>query len=120
MPKKSRTPGFESMMNFFLKHSNFATQKDISKIMDRMDELEKLIRTISMSESKQTAVGFQKNAPPASDMVLNTITAAQDGATFAEIRSETGLNEKKLRNIIYRLGKLGKIKTRQRGRYVAS
>jgi hypothetical protein len=120
MAQKKRTPSFESMMNFFLQHYNFATKKDIGKLMDRIDELEKLIKSISTRDPKHTAVGIQKNFPPASDVVLNAIIASKKGATFSHIQEETGLSDKKLRNIIYRLGKLGKIKTLQRGLYIPS
>lgn len=119
MPKKNRAPSFESKMNFLLQHYNFATKKDISKLMDRIDEVEKLIKGISTTHSKPAAMA-QKIASPASDIVLNVIAASKQGITFAGIKSETELNEKKLRNIIYRLGKLGKIKTRQRGLYIPS
>jgi hypothetical protein len=39
---------------------------------------------------------------------------------FADIKSRTGYEEKKLRNIIFRLNKIGKIKRKERGVYVGA
>jgi DNA-binding transcriptional regulator PaaX len=39
---------------------------------------------------------------------------------FAEIQAKTGFDEKKIRNIIFRLNKTGKIKRKTRGIYVAA
>jgi predicted transcriptional regulator of viral defense system len=44
----------------------------------------------------------------------------KDGARLADIKSKTDYDEKKLRNIIYRLGKQGKITRKKRGIYVAA
>jgi hypothetical protein len=41
-------------------------------------------------------------------------------AVHSELVKESGFGEKKIRNILYRLYKLGKIKRRQRGVYIAA
>jgi len=56
----------------------------------------------------------------ASNIVLEVIKETGDeGVNFAEIKDKTGFDEKKIRNIIFRLNKLGKIKRKNRGIYVA-
>ena len=56
-------------------------------------------------------------AATASDEVLSIIKRFKQGAGFADIRENSGFGEKKLRNIIYRLNKTGRIKRISRGRY---
>ena len=53
------------------------------------------------------------------DMVLDVIKRYKSGVGFKEIQSQTGFEEKKVRNIIFRLDKIGKIRRVSRGIYVA-
>ena len=55
--------------------------------------------------------------PPMTDTVLNLIKNSQDGLGVSKIREATGYDDKKLRNIIYRLNQMGKISRVSRGRY---
>ena len=55
----------------------------------------------------------------ATDMVLGVTKKYKNGVGFKEIQSQTGFDEKKIRNIIFRLDKLGKIKRINRGIYTA-
>jgi predicted transcriptional regulator of viral defense system len=55
----------------------------------------------------------------ASDAVFEVIKPYKDGVGFGEIQEKTGFGEKKLRNIIFRLNKMDKIKRVSRGVYVA-
>ncbi|MDJ0828480.1 MAG: hypothetical protein QNI92_01445, partial [Desulfobacterales bacterium] len=59
-------------------------------------------------------------APTASDTVLNVIKRFKQGIGFAQIQARTTYDEKKLRNIIFRLHKLGKITRKSRGIYTAN
>ncbi len=54
------------------------------------------------------------------DITLDVIKRFRKGAGFAEIQARTGFGEKKLRNIIFRLHKMGKIVRKSRGIYLAS
>jgi DNA-binding IclR family transcriptional regulator len=56
---------------------------------------------------------------PAADAVLDAIKRSKQGLKFADLQSKTGYPDKKIRNIIFRLNKLGKIKRHTRGVYVA-
>jgi hypothetical protein len=94
-----------------------------------MDRLERLIRATAgfdgtvraggAKAGKEWAAG-EKGAATAADRVLAAIAGYTEGAGFAEISDETGYEEKKIRNIIYRLHKLGKIRRKARGVYVMS
>ncbi len=58
-------------------------------------------------------------AVKASDVVLGIIGRSVNGVSFSLIRKKSGLDDKKLRNIIFRLSKQGKITRAARGVYVA-
>jgi predicted transcriptional regulator of viral defense system len=51
---------------------------------------------------------------------LEIIKRFRKGVGFADIQARTGFEDKKLRNIIYRLHKTGKIVRKSRGLYIAA
>ncbi len=53
----------------------------------------------------------------ASDTVLKIIEKSRSGIGFPQLREKSGLDEKKLRNIIFRLARLKRIKSIRRGVY---
>ena len=123
MTKRKRSPSFDAMVKFFQQHYNFATKQDINRLIDKMDNLEKSIKEALLSPQKARAAGAAKKKAAAakqsaSDTVLDVIIDAKNGINFSQIKTKTGFNDKKLRNIIYRLGKLGKIKNKKRGIYI--
>lgn len=67
---------------------------------------------------KKKAPGKKKEA--ASDKVLDVIKNQEEGADFKKIKAETKFDDKKIRNIIFRLHKLGQIEKVRRGVYKAS
>ena len=89
-------------------------------------------RRIAVATCRGTEVGsgvniaarIQGAAAPAqvlvSDTVFNTIKSFRQGAGFSDIQTKTGFDEKKLRNIIFRLNKLNKIKRKSRGIYIVA
>ena len=126
--KKGKSVSFDAMVKFFMQYYNIPTKKDVDKLLARMDRLEKAIRsfelyakrsTPSVKSSKTKAPG-QKSTPTSSDMALEVIKRFRKGVGFSEIQVRTGFGEKKLRNIIYRLHKMGKIVRKERGVYIAS
>jgi hypothetical protein len=100
--------------------------------------LEKLLKEVEKSEkakptkaSKPKAVKAKsaKKAPKtptkkkavevtATDQVLNIINRLKKGVDTATLMKKTGFDEKKVRNIIFRTLKQGKIKKADRGIYV--
>ncbi len=122
MPKPKLSPSFDAMIKFFLQHANFATKQDFNKLIDKIDVLEKHIRKLSENKNQPKTHSITKNklqekGESASGIVLNIIKENKAGISFADIKSKTNFEEKKLRNIIYRLGKLKKITHKERGLY---
>ncbi|MFP4194234.1 MAG: hypothetical protein ACOCQI_01290 [Desulfosalsimonas sp.] len=117
MAQRKRAPSLDSMIKFFLKHYNIPTKKDINRLSEKIDALEKSLHKMA---AVQKSGATQQRAKSASDVVLNVIKNISGGASFSDIKSRTDFDDKKLRNIIYRLNKQGKIKRKKRGTYVAS
>jgi hypothetical protein len=111
------------MIKFFQQHYNLATKDDINKLVDKIDHLEQsLAQTLSAAPSKPSASPGRKKrsggGQSASEKVYEVIAQAKSGIRFPDIKAKTGFEDKKLRNIIYRLGKLGRIKNKKRGLYI--
>ena len=70
------------------------------------------------AKKKKAAPAKKKEA--ASDKVLEVIQNQEQGADFKKIKAETKFDDKKIRNIIFRLHKLGQIEKVKRGVYKAS
>ncbi|MBI5843792.1 MAG: hypothetical protein HZB23_03885 [Deltaproteobacteria bacterium] len=127
--KTGKGMSFDGMVKFFLHYYRIPTRKDIEKLMDRIDQLEKLIKVKWSDGGKMKGFslgaglrdeGPDSDAASASDLVLSVVRkAGSEGASFAMIKQETGFADKKLRNIIFRLNKLEKISRKERGTYVA-
>ena len=125
MARKSRkTHSFDAMVKFFMHTYNIPTKKDFDRLLARLDRLELLMEALVSGKG-----GFgQRNGErgkaggrpglTASDMVYETIKKFENGAGFADIQARTGFNDKKLRNIIFRLNKLKRIHYKSRGIYI--
>jgi len=121
--KKGKSVSFDAMVKFFLQYYNIPTR------MDKIDRLEMLIKSslingkgaaisgIQVSKSK-TSTG--RTATTSTDSALEVIKRFRKGVGFADIQARTGFEDKKLRNIIYRLHKTGKIVRKSRGLYIAA
>jgi hypothetical protein len=123
---KGKQVSLDTMVRYFMKTYNIATRKDVDKILDRIDRLEKLV--LNVSSLKGQRLRGTRLGPPgvrarsvltATDMVLGVTKRYKSGVGFKEIQSQTGFEEKKIRNIIFRLDKLGKIERVNRGTYRA-
>jgi hypothetical protein len=123
MPKRKGKPiSFDAMVKFFMQNYNIPTKKDVDKLMAKLDRLENLIKT-AMANGGYPArgqVGRSKTAVTAVDMVFDAIKRSRQGLGFSDIQAKTGFGAKKIRNIIFRLNKIGKIKRKRRGIYVAA
>jgi hypothetical protein len=122
MPKKKgKTISFDAMVKFFMQNYDIPTKKDVDKLMARLDQLEKLIKQSELGVNNvRASYSRRRTALSAVDIVLDTIKHSRQGLGFAEIQAKTGFDEKKIRNIIFRLNKIGKIKRKRRGIYIAS
>ena len=121
MPKrKGKTPSFDAMVKFFMRQYNIPTKKDVDKLMAKLDRLENLIKQSALSpDNADIRIGRRKTALTAIGVVLDAIKRSKQGIGFAAIQAKTGFDEKKIRNIIFRLNKTNKIKRKSRGVYIA-
>jgi hypothetical protein len=126
MVKKRGKASFDAMVKFFMQSYNIPTKKDIDKLIARLDQMEKFIlSTLTSPKTRRPSGGPDtktKAAPAlsASDKVLEIIRRNEKGIGFAEIEAQSGFGGKKLRNIIFRLNKMGKITRVSRGIYIAT
>lgn len=122
--KKGKSVSFDAMVKFFMRYYNIPTKKDVDKLLARMDQLDKAIRSFELYAKRRSTPSVkaadEKSTTNSSDMALEVIKRFKKGVGFSEIQARTGFGEKKLRNIIYRLNKMGKIVRKERGVYIAS
>ena len=121
--KKGKSPSFDAMIKFFIKRYDIPTRKDFDHLMVRMDHLEKLIRGSGCNGQKKQPIGdgvSETSRTPISaafQIVYDAISQSENPVSVMEIIKLTGFGEKKIRNIVYRLGKMGRILRVQRGLY---
>ena len=122
MPKKKgKMISFDAMVKFFMQNYDIPTKKDVDKLMVRLDRLETLIKQSEVGVNNvRASYSRRRTALSAVDIVLDTIKHSRQGLGFNEIQAKTGFDEKKIRNIIFRLNKIGKIKRKRRGIYIAA
>ena len=119
--KKGKTISFDAMVKFFMQNYDIPTKKDVEKLMAKLDRLENLVKQSSLNANNARAIHTRRRtALTAVDIVLDTIKHSRQGLGFAEIQAKTGFDGKKIRNIIFRLNKIGKIKRKSRGIYISA
>jgi len=127
--KKRKQISFDAMVKFFIQYYDIPTKRDVDKLMAKMDHLENIIiSSLATGKGGRASAGSPandktshgKSPKTASDMTLEVIKRFRKGVGFAEIQDRTGFGEKKLRNVIFRLHKIGKIVRKSRGIYIAS
>jgi hypothetical protein len=121
--RKGKSVSFDAMVKFFMHNYNIPTRKDVERLHARLDRIERLIVSGGTAKMRKPTGGKTGTKQPnitASDVVLEVIQRYRDGVGFSDIRMQTGFGEKKLRNIIFRLSKLGRIKRKSRGIYILS
>jgi hypothetical protein len=122
MRKKGKSVSFDAMVKFFIQNYNIPTKKDLDNLQARLDRIEQLIKSDGARGSTAvTPKGVGKKAPlTALETVHNIIKRSRDGTTFKEIQTQTGYGDKKIRNVIFRLHKMGRIERKHRGVYIPS
>ena len=120
--RKGKTISFDAMVKFFMQNYNIPTKKDVDKVMAKLDRLENLVEAAMASGGYPVKghVDPSKTAVTAVDMVFDAIKRSRQGLRFSDIQAKTGFGDKKIRNIIFRLNKTGKIKRKSRGIYMAA
>jgi hypothetical protein len=118
--KKGKSISFDAMVKFFLHTYEIPTKRDVDKLMARLDRLESLIAAVPAVAPAVRSKGVRRGkGVSAAEAVLEAIKRSKQGLKFADIQTKTGFADKKIRNIIFRLNKLSKIKRHSRGVYIA-
>ncbi len=112
-----------TLVKMFLRDYNIATKKDVDRVIARIDRLERTIRALhetpgGRGKSARSGTAARKRSLSDAARVERIIRSGAEGVRFAEIRRQTGFPEKKLRNIIYRLSREGRIQAKNRGVYL--
>lgn len=124
--RRTKPVSFDAMVKFFMRNYEIPTKRDVEMLAERMDRLEDLIRKTSGvrgRSAKQRRSGgrtAKKTDATATGKVMEVVKRFRAGVGFKDIQMRTGFEDKKLRNIIFRLNKLGKIKRKSRGIYIAA
>lgn len=128
MRHKGKSVSFDAMVKFFMHTYNIPTKKDVDRLMSKLDQIEKLIkmsvRPAKRGRRSSIAInrgekGQGRSASTAVNQVLEAIKESKQGAGLPDIKEKTGFDEKKVRNILFRLNKNGVIQRQSRGVYVA-
>jgi hypothetical protein len=127
--RRKKTVSFDAMVKFFMQQYDIPTRKDIDRLMVRMDQLETLIKHVANAsgngpgrksgQARNTALR-RPGGKTAAETVLEVIKRFKQGVSLAEIKARTGFEDKKLRNIIFRLHRMEKITRISRGIYTAA
>lgn len=125
--RKTKNISFDAMVKFFLHNYKIPTTKDVDRLMARLDQIEKLVRSIRPTQrgrrggtsSVRSGRLRARSGSSAVDQVLEVIRGMKQGAGLPEIKAKTGFDDKKVRNIIFRLNKNGSIERVSRGIYVS-
>ncbi len=116
MDKSEHGTNWESFIKMLLGRLDIPTKEDISFLNGRLDKLEQLLyqKQPITKNGRNRSVARRKSA---SSIVLDVIANHPEGTNFKTIKAATGFNDKKLRNIIFRLDKIKRIERVRRGIY---
>lgn len=125
MAPKTKSVSLDAAIKSLLRDYGITTKKDLNRLQTKITRLEKTIKDMSTkqtaaSQRSRSAKGAGSRRQSATNAVLEAIKRSKKGANFTTLQTKTGFDEKKLRNIIFRLHKLGKIKRVSRGVYIAA
>lgn len=120
MQKKKSNISFDAMVRFFMQTYEIPTKTDIDRLIERIERLERLLTAATQTQRTHKPVkGMRFQATlSATDEVFEIVKSTKDGASIQDIQNRTSFDEKKVRNAIFRLNKMGRIERKQRGIYV--
>ena len=93
---KGKSISFDAMIKFFMRNYDIPTKRDITKIMDRIDQLGALIKKTSPPSRVKGGVGKKstkektsrvKSPATASDTVMEVIKRFKNGVGLSEIQT---------------------------------
>jgi len=122
--RRGKLHSFDAVIKFFIQQYQLSTKKDIDKLLKRIDQLEKKIfnrigtdRTIGTKREASKTEPAETRTTAAQE-VFDIIEKYPDGIGIKALKEETGYNDKKVRNVIFRLSKQGRIERKGRGIYI--
>ncbi|TYT73579.1 hypothetical protein [Desulfobotulus mexicanus] len=122
--KKAARPVLSDLIEQVLDQHDIPKRKDLADLMDRMIQLENLLKQIHLTVGMDTVTPRKTSSRKgkrsglnAGNVVLSVMREHGGLIEFKEIREKTGYDDKKLRNIVFRLYKTGKIHREKRGSY---
>lgn len=118
MPDHKTSGALDAIIKSLIAEYRIATATDISRIIERLDRIERLIAKSVSDTGRGHKNGDNARMASASSVVFSVIKESKGGADFNQIKHITGYNDKKLRNIIFRLNKINRITRLSRGVYV--
>jgi len=119
-----------------LKNNLKAVAKDLKKLTEKTEKMIERLKKLDKAEAAKKpkakaarktvarktvarkTVARKSTKVSASGAVLAAITKSRKGVDTAALKKKTGLEGRKLRDIVYRLNKQGKIKRDPKGLYV--
>jgi len=126
MKKKRRSYSVDAVIRFFLQYYNIPTKQDIDKLMKRMERLESALKAARVPGRKTTKAGAVKSPGrkgrgrakmTATERVISVMKRSPKGIDISGMKKKTGLEDKTIRNIVFRLAKQGTIQRAGRGVY---
>jgi len=121
--RKSKGVSFDAMVKFFMQNYEIPTKKDVEKLLARLDNIEKLLKSNLKTSGRSRlsgateSSGRKRSGSTAVEHVLAVMKGQDEGVSVSEIKDKTGFDDKKIRNIIFRLYKSGSIRRVSRGVY---
>ena len=129
MKKRRKSYSVDAVIRFFLQYYNIPTKQDIERLGRRMERLEEALKASRVYTRKAKKAGAVKGASKkkqarrgrakmtATEKVLSVMRRSSKGVDIAGLKAKTGFEDKKIRNIVFRLTKQGTIKRAGRGVY---
>ena len=120
-----------------LKKDLSAVRKDFKALERKMEKLLKAVekdakikkvakpkatkvRAVKKAKAKKTVAATKSPQMTATDQILKIVKRSRKGVDVPTLKSKTGFDDKKVRNIVFRASKEGKIKKSGRGIYVGA
>jgi len=118
--RRGKSVSFDAMVKFFMHTYDIPTKRDIDRLNERLDRIERLIASAAEGRSRRAApeISRRQTSVSAAETVLQIVQRHPQGIGLPEIQQQTGFSDKKLRNIIFRMHKLGRLERKSRGIYL--
>jgi predicted Rossmann fold nucleotide-binding protein DprA/Smf involved in DNA uptake len=108
---------WENFIKMVLQQLDIPSREQIDDLHARLDKLEQLLYQQQPGAERKKRKPKTSRPRSATAIVLDIIADHPKGIQFKTIKTATGFEDKKLRNIIYRLDRMGEIHRLRRGVY---